>query len=109
MLISAGFYFPLKASVVLEYIKEVVDEWESLGLALELPSNVIREINRDQHSMESKRKELIRRWMKFPDKYGPACWYSLTKALREITVNMAVLAEKIEAEKGDCFLLIYHW
>ena len=97
MLISAGFYFPLKASVVLEYIKEVVDEWESLGLALELPSNVIREINRDQHSMES------------PDKYGPACWYSLTKALREITVNMAVLAEKIEAEKGDCFLLIYHW
>ena len=85
----------------MEYIKEVVDEWESLGLALKLPSNIIREINRDQRSMESKRKELIKRWMKSPEKYGPACWYSLTKALREITVNMTVLAEKIKNEKGN--------
>ena len=53
--------------------------------------------------MESKRKELIKRWMKSPEKYGPACWYSLTncKALREITTNMTVLAEKIETEKGN--------
>lgn len=68
---------------------------------LKLPSNIIKEINRDQHSMESKRKELIKRWMKFSDleKYGSACWYSLTKALRETTVNMTVIAEKIETEK----------
>lgn len=92
----------------MEYIKEVVDEWESLGLALKLPSSIIREINRDQQSMESKRKELIRRWMEYPEKYGPACWYLLTKALKEITVNMNVLAEKIETEKGNhiCLLLL---
>ena len=90
----------MKASTVLQYIEEVVEEWEALGLALQLPYRIIREVKVDQLDMESKRKELIRRWMNSPEQCGPACWWLLVKALEDNTVKMNSLAAKIKAELG---------
>ena len=42
------------ASTVLQYIEEVVEEWEALGLALQLSYHVIREIKVDKADMESR-------------------------------------------------------
>ena len=90
----------MKASTVLEYIEDVVMEWEALGLALQLPYKVIEEIKMDKIDMESKRKELIRRWMNSPEPCGPACWWLLVKALEDNTVKMNALAARIRAELG---------
>ena len=46
-LICAGFYFSIKTSTILQYIEEVVVEWEALGLALQLPYHIIEEIKMD--------------------------------------------------------------
>ena len=90
----------MKASMVLEYIEDVVMEWEALGLALQLPYKVIEEIKMDKDDMESKRKELTRRWMNSPETCGPACWWLLVKALEDNTVKMNALAAKIRIELG---------
>ena len=90
----------MKASTVLEYIEDVVMEWEALGLALQLPYHIIREIDVDEPNTKSKRKELIRRWMNSPELCGPACWWLLVKALEDNTVKMNALAAKIRAELG---------
>ena len=88
------------ASTVLQYIEEVVEEWEALGLALQLPHHVIREIRVDKDDMESRRKELIRRWMNSPEQCGQACWWLLVKALEDNTVKMNTLAARIRTELG---------
>ena len=93
-----GFYFSLKASTILQYIEEVVEEWEALGLALQLPSHTIREINIDEPNIESKRKELIRRWMNSPELCGPACWWLLVKALEDDIVKMNAIAARIRTD-----------
>ena len=90
----------MKASTVAQYIEEVVEEWEPLGLALQLPNHTIKEINMDGPNMESKRKELIRRWMNAPELCGPACWWLLVKALEDNTVKMNSLAARIRKELG---------
>jgi hypothetical protein len=90
----------MKASTVLEYIEDVVMEWEALGLALQLPYKVVEEIKMDKDDMESKRKELIRRWMISPELCGPACWWLLVKALEADTVKMNALAARIKGELG---------
>ena len=100
IIVALGFYFSMKASTVLKYIEDVVMEWEALGLALQLPYKVIEEIKMDKDDMESKRKELIRRWMNSPDLCGPACWWLLVKALEDNTVKMNTLAATIRGELG---------
>lgn len=90
----------MKASTVLEYIEDVVTEWEALGLALQLPYKVIEEIKMDKVDMESKRKELIRRWMNSSELCGPACWWLLIKALEDNTVKMSALAARMRGELG---------
>ena len=50
--------------------------------------------------MESKRKELIRRWMNSQELCGPACWWLLVKALEDNTVKMNTLAATISGELG---------
>ena len=90
----------MKASSALLYIKEVVEEWEALGLALRLPYHIIREINMDEPNTESKRKELIRKWMNSSDLCGPACWWLLVKALNDSTVKQETLAARIKTELG---------
>lgn len=97
---ALGFYFSMKASTVLKYIEDIVVEWEALGLALQLPFNIIKEIDNDKNDMESKRKELIRRWMNSPDVCSPACWWLLIKALEDNTVKMNTLAATIRGELG---------
>ena len=96
----------MKASTVAQYIEEVVEEWEPLGLALQLPNHTIKEINMDGPNMESKRKELIRRWMNTPELCGPACWWLLVKALEDNTVKMNSLAARIRKELG---MIIPSW
>ena len=95
--------------MVLEYIEDVVMEWEALGLALQLPYKVIEEIKMDKDDMGSKRKELIRRWMNSPEMCGPACWWLLVKALEDNTVKVNALAARIRAELGmiieQCLLI----
>jgi hypothetical protein len=105
-IIALGFYFSMKASTVLEYLEDVVMEWEAFGLALQLPYNVIEEIKMDQVDMESKRKDLIRRWMNSPELCGPACWWLLVKALEANTVKMNTLAARIRGELG---MIIQYW
>lgn len=90
----------MKASTILQYIEEVVDEWEALGLALQLPYHIIRGIKMDKVDIHSKQKELIRRWMNSPELCGPACWWLLIKALEDNTVQMNALAARIRAELG---------
>ena len=90
----------MKASTVLEYIEDVVMEWEALGLALHLPYEVIEEIKMDKTDTESKWKKLIRRWMNSPELCGPACWWLLVKALEDNTVKMNALAARIKRELG---------
>ena len=100
LIVALGFYFSMKASTVLKYIEDVVIEWEALGLALQLPFNIIKEIDKDKTDMESKRKELIRRWMNSQELCGPACWWLLVKALEDNTVKMNTLAATIRGELG---------
>ena len=86
--------------MVLLYIEEVVVEREALGLGLQLPYHIVKEIKMDQLNMESKRKELIRRWINSPEQCGPACWWLLIKVLEDKTVKMNSLADKIKSELG---------
>ena len=82
-------------------------EWEALGMAL-LPSyRHVAEINVDKYCVDSKRMELIRRWMNSSNKSGPACWWILVKALEETNVNMTVAAEKIRADNSNCELRVF--
>ena len=106
---ALGFYFSMKASTVLKYIEDIVVEWEVLGLALQLPFNIIKEIDNDKNDMESKRKELIRRWMNSPDVCGPACWWLLIKALEDNTVKMNTLAATIRGELGMIRIIQYRY
>ena len=61
----------------------------------------VTEINMDKTCIDSKRTELIRRWMNCSKKNGPACWWTLVKALEEKSVNMIVAAEKIRADHSN--------
>ena len=53
-LFLTGCIFSFKASIALDYIEKVVDEWEALGLALLLPYHVINAIRMNEESIESK-------------------------------------------------------
>ena len=109
MLFLIGCYFSFKASTALAYIEEVVYEWEALGLALQLPYHVVQDIGLHNFDMESKRKELIRRWMCSTDLCGTACWWLLVRALEERSVNMNAAAAKIIAEKGIAKIDLYYY
>ena len=67
-------------------------------MALGLPYHHVSEINLDKPTIELKRQDLIRKWMNYPEKNVPACWWVLVKALEERSVNMIVAAAKIKAE-----------
>ena len=95
MFVSIGVYFPISYVKVLSYIKDVVEEWEQLGLALQLPYRVLREINADRAQIASKKEEMVMKWM---ESSGPACWWLLVKALEEIRLNVA--AANIRTEQG---------
>lgn len=62
----------------------------------------------DQPDIESKRKELIRRWMNSPDLCGPACWWLLVKALEDNTVKLKPLSARIRAELGIVIQAMVH-
>ena len=95
MFVSIGVYFPIGHVKVLAYIKDVVEEWEQLGIALQLPYEVLREINADRAQIASKKEEMVVKWM---ESSGSACWWLLDKALEEIGLNVA--AYNIRAEQG---------
>ena len=92
-----GVYFPMNIPKVLLFIKDVVEEWERLGVALQIPYEILREINTDISLVATKKEEMIMKWMDLP---GPACWWLLIKALKEIDQNVAAAA--IKAEQGSC-------
>ena len=100
LILYVDFYFFIKISTILSYIEEVVIEWEALGMALGLPYHLISEINLGKHTIESKRTEMIRKWMNSSKKKVPVCWWVLVKALEEKSVNMNVAAAKIKAEQS---------
>ena len=85
----------MNMSKVLSYIKDVIQEWEQLGIALQVPYEILRAINADKAQIASKKEETIVKWMESP---GPACWWLLVKALKEIEQNVA--ADKICKEQG---------
>ena len=63
----------------------------------------------NEDSIESKRKELIRRWMCSTDLCGTACWWLLVRALEERSVNMNAAARKIRKEEGNYNNMFYNW
>ena len=69
-------------------------------MALHLPYSAIREIEMDKLDIESKRKELIRRWMNSSELCGTTCWWLLVKALEDRNVNMNTAAAKIRKDQG---------
>ena len=80
---------------VLSCIRDVIEEWERLGVALQMPYEILREINTDISLVATKKEEMIMKWMDSP---GPACWWLLVKALEEIDQNVAAAA--IRTEQG---------
>ena len=90
----------MNMSEVLSCTKDVVEEWEQLGVALQIPFGILRAINIDKSLVASKRKEMIVKWMNSP---GPACWWLLVKALEEINENVA--AANIRKDQGSCLVL----
>lgn len=87
----------MNISKVLSCIEDIVEEWERLGVALQIPYKLLREINVNQSVVSSKKEEMIMKWMDSP---GPACWWLLVKAMEEINQNVAAAA--IRAEQGSC-------
>ena len=85
----------MNISKVLSYIKDVIQEWERLGLALQVPYEILREIDADKAQIASKKEKMVVKWMESP---GPACWWLLVKALKEIEQNVA--ADNICKEQG---------
>ena len=85
----------MKMSVVLSCIKDVIQEWEQLGIALQVPYEILRAIDADKAQIASKKEEMIVKWMESP---GPACWWLLVKALNEIEQNVA--SDNICKEQG---------
>ena len=85
----------MNISKVLSCIKDVIQEWERLGMALQLPYEILRGIDADKAHIASKKEEMIVKWMESP---GPACWWLLVKALKEIEQNVA--ADNICKEQG---------
>ena len=81
---------------ILPYVKAVIQEWEQLGMALQMPYEILREIDADKALIASKKEEVIAKWMDSP---GPACWWLLVKALEEIDQNVA--AGVIRTEQGS--------
>ena len=86
---NVGQYFPISVPNVLPCIKTIVQEWEHLGMALQIPYEVLREIDVDRAFVASKKEEMILTWIDSP---GPACWWLLVKALEEIDQNVAAAA-----------------
>ena len=93
---NIGQYFPISVPKILPYVKAVIQEWEQLGMALQMPYEILREIDADKALIASKKEEVIAKWMDSP---GPACWWLLVKALEEIDQNVAVAV--IRTEQGS--------
>ena len=89
----------MNVSIVLSYIKDIIQEWEQFGIALHVPYEILREIDADKAQIASKKEEMIVKWMELP---GPACWWLLVKALKEIEQNVA--ADNICKEQGIIIL-----
>ena len=85
----------MNMSGVLSHIIDIVQEWERLGIALQIPYEILKEIDTDKTLVASKKEEMIVKWM---DSQGPACWWLLVKALEEIDQNVAAAA--IRTEQG---------
>ena len=56
---SIGDYFPMNMPKVLSFLKDVVEEWECLGVALQIPYEILREINTDIPLVATKKEEMI--------------------------------------------------
>ena len=90
-----GLCFPISIPNVLSCIRVIVQEWEHLGMALQMPYEILKEIDADKALIASKKEEMIMKWMDSP---GPACWWLLVRALEEIDENRA--ATTIRTEQG---------
>ena len=88
----------MNMSKILSCIKNVIEEWQQLGVALQITFDILRliEINTDKSLVSSKKEEMIVKWMDSP---GPACWWLLVKALEEINQNDA--ADNIRKEQSN--------
>ena len=91
-----GMYFPMNIPKILSCIRDIVEEWEPLGIALHIPYEILREINADIALVATKKEEMIVKWMDSP---GPACWWLLVRAMEEIGQNVA--AAVIRTEQGS--------
>ena len=89
--------FPMSTSDVYSAIEELVDEWQLLGLNLNIPRPKIISIDSDFHHVEEKKVELIQTWM--TDKNMPS-WSLLVEALLSQSVDQPRIADKISQQRS---------
>ena len=88
--------FPIHFVPVHDYLQEVVQELQNLGLSLDIPWRKLQEIKKNCATVEEQRMELVSVWMSSSDK--PPCWWHLVQALKKTTHK--TLAETIAAENS---------
>ena len=97
---SIGQLFPLSISDILGHIKTIVETWHSLGVYLNMPSHVLKEIRVDNpHSVVACKEQMISRWVSYHSLASPHCLWSLVKALKGIGENR--VAKEIEDKYGN--------
>ena len=74
---------------------DMENQWNDLGIALNLPLPVLNSIKIDKESsVRDRMKAVIEAWLQF--KGDQPCWQHLCKALRDKLVNREDIAKKVE-------------
>lgn len=90
-----GIFFPITITKILTSTKDVVNQWEELGLNLGLSCSQLKSIDADNAQIQSKKRAMIAEWMGS----SQACWCLLVKALQCIEMNVA--AAEIQRTRGN--------
>ncbi len=77
-------------------MRDAAAKWHSLGLALDVKSSVLDNIDADYHGVRDKLDAVLDYWSK--DNAGEYSWKFLCKALRSKLVERPDLAKAIEKE-----------
>ena len=83
---------------VLEFLAPVNLRWRELGICLGLKDATLDEIKANYYyDVSSCKREMLSKWLNWVDGCEASCnWKSLAKALRDVTVNHAPVADAIE-------------
>ena len=93
--LSAGQFFSINIDDILQYIVNIVDNWEVLGMYLNLPHHILAEIRANNpHNIVACKEQMISKWMYEESLATPSCWWSLVKAAKDM--DETVIANKLK-------------